>query len=155
MNIASSVAKLLLVASCFAVWAADTRTLPVGYCQWTAVQFEIREPLCAMEGDARRGREIAADTHLGNCIACHQMPIPERDFHGSLGPPLHNVAARYTEAQLRMRIVDERQINPATVMPGFYADPRRANRVMDEYWDKTILGAQQVEDVIAYLKTLN
>ena len=53
-----------------------------------------------------------------------------------------------------MRVVDERQINPATVMPGFYADPRRANRVMDEYWDKTILSAQQVEDVIAYLKTL-
>lgn len=128
--------------------------LPAGYCRWTAGQFEIREPLCGLQGDARRGKEIVVDAHLGNCIACHQLPIPEPDFHGTLGPPLQHVAARYTEAQLRLRIVDQRQVNPATVMPGFYADPRRANRVMNEYWDKTILSAQQVEDVIAYLRTL-
>mgnify|MGYP001812727648 FL=1 len=128
--------------------------LPAGYCGWTAEQFEIREPLCGLQGDARRGKEIAVDTHLGNCIACHQLPIPEQEFHGTLGPPLRHVAARYSEAQLRLRIVDQRQLNPATVMPGFYADPRRANRVMDLYWDKTILSAQQVEDVVAYLRTL-
>jgi sulfur-oxidizing protein SoxX len=154
MNIASSVFRLLLFACCLPASAADIRTLPVDYCHWTPVQFEIREPLCGLQGDTQRGREIAADAHLGNCLACHQLPIPEKDFHGTLGPPLHNVAARYTEAQLRMRIVDEQQINPATIMPGFYADPRRANRVTDEYWGKTFLTAQQVEDVIAYLKTL-
>ncbi len=150
----SSVIRLLLFACCIPAWAEDIRTLPADYCHWTSVQFEIREPLCGLQGDAGRGREIAADAHLGNCLACHQLPIPEEDFHGTLGPPLHNVAARYTESQLRMRIVDEQQINPATIMPGFYADPRRANRVMDEYWGKTFLGAQQVEDVVAYLKTL-
>ena len=118
------------------------------------MQFEIREPLCGLQGDSRRGREVVADAHLGNCLACHQLPIPEEDFHGTLGPPLQNVAARYTESQLRMRIVDAQHTNPATIMPGFYADPRRANRVMDDYWGKTFLGAQQVEDVVAYLKTL-
>ena len=82
------------------------------------------------------------------------MPIPEEPFHGTIGPPLQGVGARYSAAQIRLRIVDEQQVNPFTIMPGFYRDPLEANRVADVYWGKTFLSAQQVEDLVAYLVTL-
>jgi sulfur-oxidizing protein SoxX len=124
------------------------------YCHWQAHDFAIEQPLCGLKGDPERGRRIAADSHGGNCLACHRMPIDEEPFHGTIGPPLHQVGARYSEAQLRLRMVDEQQINPFSIMPGFYRDPREANRVADDYWGKTFLSAQQVEDVVAYLVTL-
>ena len=124
------------------------------YCSWEMQDFAVAEPLCGLVGDAERGRKLAADTHGGNCLACHQMPIPEESFHGTIGPPLQGIGARYNAAQIRLRIVDERQINPMTIMPGFYRDPAKANRVADAYWGKTFLSAQQVEDLVAYLVTL-
>jgi sulfur-oxidizing protein SoxX len=134
--------------------AADRPPLSDDYCRWQAERFAIDAPLCGLQGDPTRGRLIAIDSHGGNCLACHQMPIPEESFHGTVGPPLHGVGGRYTEGQLRLRLVDEQQINPFTIMPGFYRDPREANRVADEFWGKTFLTAQQVEDVVAYLMTL-
>jgi sulfur-oxidizing protein SoxX len=41
-----------------------------------------------------------------------------------------------------------------TIMPGFYRDPKLGNRVANDYWGKTFLTAQQVEDLVAYLVTL-
>jgi sulfur-oxidizing protein SoxX len=134
--------------------AAYVPPLPAGYCQWEMVDFSIAEPLCGLQGDAERGRAIAADAHGGNCLACHVMPIPEEPFHGTVGPPLDGVGGRYNAAQLRARVVDEQQFNPFSIMPGFYADPRDNNRVAGEFWGKTFLTAQQVEDVVAYLTTL-
>lgn len=124
------------------------------YCGWQVKDLAIEASLCGLAGDPDRGRMLAADSHAGNCLACHQMPIPEESFHGTVGPPLDAVGARYTAAQIRLRIVDERQINPMTIMPGFYRDPKLANRIADEYWGKTFLTAQQVEDLVAYLVTL-
>jgi len=134
--------------------AGDMPPLAADYCRWKAENFAIQEPLCGLKGDPQRGRALAADSHGGNCLACHRLPIPEEAFHGTVGPPLDGVGARYSEAQLRMRIVDEQQINPFTIMPGFYRDPRLANRVAADYWGKTFLSAQQVEDILAYLVTL-
>lgn len=128
--------------------------LPADYCFWQEKDYAIEKPLCNLVGDAQSGRDVVRDQHMGNCLACHQLPIEEEEFHGTLGPSLLDVGSRYTEGQLRLRIVDEQQINPLTVMPGFYRDPRHANRVADEYWGTTMLTAQQVEDVVAYLKTL-
>jgi len=152
----------LLNAACistgFLTWSvgalAGQPPLPEDYCRWQAEAFAIERPLCDLAGDAERGRLIAADSHGGNCLACHQMPIPEESFHGTIGPSLNGVGARYTEGQLRLRIVDEQQVNPFTIMPGFYRDPREANRVADGFWGKTFLTAQQVEDIVAYLVTL-
>ena len=126
----------------------------VAYCNWTAKDFAIEAPLCDLVGDAQRGRALAADSHAGNCLACHQMPIPEEPFHGTIGPPLHGLGARYSEAQIRLRIVDEQQINPMTIMPAFYRDPKTTNRIAGDFWGKTFLTAQQVEDMVAYLVTL-
>ena len=132
--------------------AAERPPLSDEYCRWRTEGFAIEAPLCGLHGDPARGRLI--DSHGGNCLACHQMPIPEEPFHGTVGPPLNGVGSRYSEGQLRLRVVDEQQVNPFTIMPGFYRDPREANRVADDFWGKTFLTAQQVEDVVAYLKTL-
>jgi sulfur-oxidizing protein SoxX len=124
------------------------------YCQCQVSNYAIEQPLCGLRGDPARGRALAADSHAGNCLACHQMPVEEEPFHGTVGPPLQAVGARYSAAQIRLRVVDEQQINPMTVMPAFYGDPRRFNRVAGRYWGKTFLSAQQVEDLVAYLVTL-
>jgi sulfur-oxidizing protein SoxX len=132
----------------------DTVALPENYCSWEVKDYAIEEPLCGLDGDARRGAQIVTDSHLGNCLACHQMPIPGIEAYGTIGPPLQGVASRFTEAQIRVRIVDTRNINPMSIMPGFYRDPRLINRPGKSYRGKTFLTAQQVEDVIAYLETL-
>ncbi len=134
--------------------AGDHPPLPTDYCHWSMHELAINEPLCNLEGDRANGLKLVIDTHGGNCLACHQMPIPEETLHGTVGPPLHGLAARMTEGQIRAHLVDQRRFNPNSVMPGFYHDPRLASRVADEYWGKTILTAQQVEDIVAYLKTL-
>ena len=82
------------------------------------------------------------------------MPVSEEVFHGTLGPDLTHVASWLNEAQLRLRLVDEKQVNPLTVMPGYYRDPKNFNLVAEEYADKTLLTAQEIEDVLAYLLTL-
>jgi len=124
------------------------------YLNWEMRDYAIEQPLGGLKGDAARGRAIARDRSRGNCLACHQMPIPEEEFHGTLGPSLHGIGARLTEGQIRLRIVDQKQVNPMTIMPGFYRDPRHFNRVADEYEGKTILTPREVEDLVAYLVTL-
>jgi sulfur-oxidizing protein SoxX len=132
----------------------DTAALPDHYCSWEVKDYAIEEPLCGLYGDALRGKEIVSDSGLGNCLACHQLPIPGIEAYGTIGPPLQGIASRFTEAQIRIRIVDTRNINPMSIMPGFYRDPRLINRPGKPYRGKTFLTAQQVEDVIAYLVTL-
>jgi sulfur-oxidizing protein SoxX len=134
--------------------AQDTVALPEDYCSWEVKDYAIEEPLCGLDGDALRGKRVVSDSHTGNCLACHQLPIPGIEAYGTIGPPLQGIASRFTEAQIRVRIVDTRNINPMSIMPGFYRDPRLINRPGKPYRGKTFLTAQQVEDVIAYLVTL-
>ena len=124
------------------------------YYPWRMENFAINAPLGGLKGNAQRGRQIAIDTYKGSCLACHEMPIPEEPFHGDIGPSLIGVATRLTEGQLRLRIVDEKQINPETIMPGYYRHPKHFTLVSDDYAAKTFLTAQEVEDVVAYLLTL-
>ncbi len=146
---------LFILATYVTAPAADERPpLPSDYCHWDMQNLAIEKPLCGLAGDRSRGRKLVVDTHGGNCLACHQMPIPEEPLHGTVGPPLHVVATRMTVGQMRAHIVDQRRFNPDTIMPGFYRDPRLSNRVADEFWGKTFMTAQQVEDIVAYLKTL-
>ena len=128
--------------------------LPDDYCRWQVADYAIVEPLCGLAGDAQRGREIASDGSRGNCLACHQLPIPGIEAYGTIGPPLAGIAARLSVPMIRLRVVDTRHINPMSIMPGFYRDPRLINRPGEEYRGRTFLTAQQVEDVIAYLATL-
>lgn len=143
---------LLLAASVQAAEPAVSQ--PDNYCSWKAKDFAIEQPLCGLEGDVERGFRIATDVHRGNCIACHVLPVSGLDDHGNIGPSLIGVGSRYTEGQLRLRIVSSMTINPYTIMPAFYMNPRQLNRLADRYWDKTLLTAQQVEDVLAWLASL-
>ena len=75
-------------------------------------------------------------------------------FHGDVGPSLDGVASRWNEAQLRAILVDSKKVfTDATVMPGFYTLNVGIN-VREESVGKTIISAQDVEDVVAYLATL-
>jgi len=134
--------------------AGEQLPLPAEYCNWEVQDFSIKQPLCDLRGDPEQGRRIVADSHGGNCLACHRLPIPEEPLHGTVGPPLDGLAGRMSTGQMRLHVVDQRQFNPLTIMPGFYRDPRLANRVADAFFGKTFLSAQQVEDVVAYLETL-
>ena len=115
--------------------------------------YSIPQSLTGAPGDPAKGREVAIDRKLGNCLACHQMPIPEQAFHGETGPDLAGVADRYSEGELRLRVVNPKIVNPATMMPAFYRT-EGLNRVMKNFQGKPMLSAEQVEDVVAYLKTL-
>ena len=130
------------------------RSGPANYCNWQAVDYGIAEPLCGLVGDADRGRAIASDGSKGNCLACHELPVPDVEAYGTIGPPLSGVASRLTVPMIRLRVVDTRSFSPMSIMPGFYRDPGLINRPGKPYRGSTFLSAQQVEDVIAYLATL-
>jgi sulfur-oxidizing protein SoxX len=113
----------------------------------------ILVPLTAEAGDAARGRAIVANRQLGLCLLCHSGPIPEERFQGNLGPSLDGAGARWSAGQLRMRMVDASAFNPGTIMPSYFK-PGSGARTPAALQGKTILSAQQVEDVVAYLQTL-
>ncbi|WP_229257632.1 sulfur oxidation c-type cytochrome SoxX [Duganella callida] len=107
----------------------------------------------AAPGDAARGRAIVANRQVGLCLLCHTGPIPEERFQGNLAPDLQGAGARWSAAQLRLRIVDAGHFNPSSIMPSYYRT-EGLNRVAAAYQGKTILDAQQIEDVVAWLQTL-
>jgi sulfur-oxidizing protein SoxX len=113
----------------------------------------IPQPLAGATGDPQRGRAIVASRQVGLCLLCHPAPIPEERFQGDLAPSLAGVGARYSPAQLRLRIVDPRRVNPSSFMPAFHS-AGNPSRVAAGWAGKPILSAQQVEDVVAWLATL-
>jgi len=104
-------------------------------------------------GDPARGRAIVANRQLGLCLLCHTGPIPEERFQGNLAPDLRGAGRRWNAEQLRLRIVDASRFNPDTIMPSYYKT-EGLNRVAAGHQGKTILDAQQIEDVVAWLQTL-
>lgn len=115
--------------------------------------IKIEDSLTGKPGDPAQGRKLAIDRKLGNCLACHSLPIPEQQFHGETGPDLAGVGSRLTPGELRLRVVNPKLANPDTMMPAFYR-VAGLNRVMKDFAGKPILTAEQVEDIIAYLMTL-
>lgn len=107
----------------------------------------------AVAGDPARGRAIVANRQLGLCLLCHSGPITEEAFQGNLAPALQGAGRRWSAAQLRLRIADAARINPDTIMPAYYRTDGLTG-VAAAYRDKTILSAQQIEDVVAWLQTL-
>ncbi|MBL8513730.1 MAG: sulfur oxidation c-type cytochrome SoxX [Betaproteobacteria bacterium] len=118
-----------------------------------ALNDTVDSPLTKIPGDPNRGRAIVADRNKGLCLLCHSAPIPEVRQQGDLAPSLAGAGTRYASAQLRARIVDNRRINPQSIMPAYFR-AEGLNRVGAQWKDKTLLTAQEIEDVVAYLGTL-
>jgi len=113
----------------------------------------IPNSLTGAKGDSARGRAIVANRQVGLCLLCHTGPFPEERFQGDLAPDLRGAGARWTEGQLRLRLVDARKLNPDTIMPPYYVI-NGFTRVAAPFRGKSLLSAQQIEDVVAYLSTL-
>ena len=113
----------------------------------------IPASLPATPGDPVRGRAHVGDRRVGLCLLCHTGPFPEPRLHGTLGPDLTGVGSRLLPGQLRLRLADSTRLNPDTIMPPYYRTDGLA-RVARSYAGKPILGAAQIEDVVAFLATL-
>jgi sulfur-oxidizing protein SoxX len=128
--------------------AADAQALR----PYAVVGDTIPDSLTGRPGDAARGRRLVVD-RSSTCILCHNGPFPEQMFQGDLAPNLAGAGRRWSESQLRLRLVDASRLNAATIMPSYYRVDG-LDRVGRAWRDKPILSAEQIEDIVAYLATL-
>ena len=143
---------MAIAAATFAVSANAADTVP------NDVKFnemQVTESLTGMPGDPAAGADAFKNRKLGNCLACHTTAAMESElFHGNVGPDLDGAGSRWTEAQLRAIVVDAKQVfGPDSRMPGFYSLHVGKN-VAEKFQGKTILSAQDVENIVAFLVTL-
>ena len=118
------------------------------------VDGTVEASLTGVEGDATVGRNVFSNRKQGNCLACHvNKEMPEETFHGEVGPALDGVADRWTQAELRGIVTNSKMMFDGTIMPAFYVDSGY-ERPLEDFAGNSILTAQQVEDVVAYLMTL-
>jgi L-cysteine S-thiosulfotransferase len=103
--------------------------------------------LTGAPGDPERGREVLTSRQKGDCLSCHKIStlssIPDQ---GGVGPALDGVGSRYSDAQLRQLIVDPKAYFTKTIMPSYYKQGGGP--------EPSVLTAPEVEDLVAYLKTL-
>lgn len=149
------VARLAVLAGALALSVSAALAGEVAPQDVNIVDGELARSLTGGKGDPAAGRKTFSNRKLGNCLACHaNKDMDEHLFHGEVGPPLDGVGERWEEAQLRAIIVDSKAVfGPETVMPGFYSLDVGAN-VRKDLIGKTILSAEHVEDIVAYLLTL-
>lgn len=114
----------------------------------------IFESLSTESGNPVRGKAIVLSRQTGLCLLCHSGPFPEERFQGNLAPDLKASVARLNVPQLRARIVNAAHFNPQTIMPAYF-QTSHLNRVAPKFAGQTILSGQEIEDVIAFLATLN
>lgn len=119
----------------------------------TWVGDSIVNPLTSSPGDAVKGRAIVANRQVGLCLLCHSGPFPEERFQGNLAPDLVASVGQSTPAQLRARLVDPGRLNPSSIMPAYYRTTG-LSRVAPKFVDQTILTGQEIEDVVAFLVSL-
>ena len=145
------------------IWIAAVATVclstavAAGVIKPSDVKFEegaVAGSLTGVAGDPVKGKDWFVGRKRGNCLACHvNSDASSESFHGEVGPPLDGVADRWSEAELRGILVNSKKMFEGTIMPAFYKDTGYT-RNNEKFKGKTILEAQQVEDVVAYLLTL-
>lgn len=86
-----------------------------------------------------KGKEVAFDRKLGNCLACHA--IEDGTLPGNIGPPLIAMQQRFPDkAKLRAQIWDATVANPNSIMIPF-----GRHRVVTE---------EQIDQIVEYIYTL-
>ncbi len=137
-----------IAAACALPHAAQAQQLK----SYAVVGDGIPVSLTGVPGDASRGRALVLD-RSSTCILCHNGPFLETKFQGDLAPNLAGAGSRWSTSQLRLRLVDASRFNPATIMPSYYRVDG-LGRVGPAWRGKPILSAEQIEDIVAYLATL-
>lgn len=121
--------------------------------QFSVTDDAIAAALDGRIGDAARGAAVVRNRETANCLICHSIPDPSERFMGDVGPPLAGVGSRLTDGQIRLRLVDPTILNPAAIMPPYHRIDALVR--VDERWrGRPVLGAQEIEDLVAYLATL-
>ena len=141
----------MMVSAALAVGSAPC-TAQEALVPYTVVGDAIPKSLTGKPGDPVNGRAIVVKRE-NTCLLCHSGPFPEQRFQGDLSPNLKGTGARWSEGELRLRLVDASRLNPATIMPSYYRVDGMT-RVAPAYKGKPVLTAEQIEDVVAYLMTL-
>ena len=119
---------------------------------YAVVGDAIPQSLTGAPGDPARGRATLVNRQ-STCILCHNGPFPEEKFQGDLAPSLAGAGSRWSEGQLRLRLVDASRLDAATIMPSYYR-VEGLDRVGAAWRSKPILSAEQIEDIVAYLVSL-
>ena len=148
---------LVAVLAGSAALAAETGPKDVQYDEYGAISAS----LTGMAGDAANGAAIVGSKKKGNCVACHAVSaLADIPFHGEVGPALDGAGDRWSEAELRGLVANAKKTFEGTVMPAFYKSEGYI-RPGEAYTGKapkgplsTILSAQDIEDVVAFLATL-
>ena len=135
------------------------RAMALGSLVWgiTAFPAMAMPPLTDQAGDPARGFVllVSSGDDGGNCLVCHVLTDPRipEGFSGDVGPSLDGVGARMTGAQIRQQIVNPRLSDPDSLMPAYHVTEGLTN-VATRYQNRPYLTAQEVEDITAYLETL-
>ena len=148
-------AKILLAAIAAVGFGSAALAADVAPADVKFNDMAVAEALTATPGDPEAGLKVFKDRSLGNCLACHANSGMEKElFHGTVGPAMDGAGSRWQPEQLRAIVADSKKVfGEQTVMPGFYS-LEVGEKVREDLVGKTILTAQQVEDVVAYLSTL-
>ncbi len=147
--------KFIIAAAMICVGVSTGSAEPVAPASVQIKDAAVMKSLTGTPGDPVAGRKYFANKKLGNCLACHaNKEMSKQLFHGEVGPPLDGAASRWNLEQLRAIVVNAKAVfGPDTVMPGFYSLDVGKN-IRKDLIGKTILSAEQVESIVAYLSTL-
>lgn len=152
--------KITILAAAFAVGSAGAVVAEVGPGEVVFEDGAIAQSLTGVQGDPESGRSIM-NKGSGNCIACHAVSdLNDLPFHGEIGPMLDGVADRWSEAELRGIVANAKIMFEGSMMPSFYKTSgfvRPGNAYTGKAAEgelEPLLTAQQIEDVVSYLLTL-
>ncbi len=146
-QIARILAAALLPAAAVAAETETAGVVPPDEVE-IAADGTVAAPLTSEPGDGYRGVKLYIDESRAMCTACHyNADVEGTGQSGNVGPVLSLIGDKNPVPRLRAILVDPRQVFGAdTEMPAFY--------VPDEAGE-TLLTAQEIEDLVAYLNELH
>jgi L-cysteine S-thiosulfotransferase len=146
--------RVIAVLATLPLFAGAALAAGEGLRPYTVEGDAIAAPLTGQAGDAGRGAALIGDRQRSLCVLCHTGPFGNPHLQGNLSPDLAGIGSRLTEAQIRLRVVDMKRLNPDSIMPSYYRVDDGDRRVAAAWRGKPVLAADEIEDLVAYLVTL-